>query len=220
MPRYEKKYLSLGIFSAGSLALLAAGTIALGRFSDTGPAAAFFVPAGPIDVGAEPRVKRDFTGNPVVQTLKGLWVAELRTGRASLQISRDRFQMIFVPFSGPEKGYRLFSHGDLEVVEKNLILVADNETQPPAGTDPALKRFYRPLTGRAFAIALEMPAPDSMIWRKGPGTYDGVHGVPSFHPLFNQANIAPDQAIVWKRMPAPEKQKADAPAQAPDAGTP
>lgn len=222
----------------GAVLWLAIGRISGGESS----LPAFFRanPGKPIDIGPERPEKEDFTDDALIQAAQGVWLADMKDGRATLQIQKDTFQILFVPFSGPEKGWRFFSLGDLEVKDHFLILAQRNDSDPPKGVSPALKQFYRPLTLRAFAVEARIGTDDSgkgeeMTWKKGPGTYNGVHGVPMFHPLFERSGTT-DGDIHWKRAPAPEPASPPAPEKkaepespdpppaptesAPDAGTP
>lgn len=196
------------LFAAGAVMLgaalwlagdrLPAGTAALSgalsRIHSSGP---------PIDIGPERPPKQDFADNALIQAAQGLWVLNLKDGRATLAVQKDFFQILFVPFSGAEKGWRLYSLGDLEVKDHFLVLAPRNDPAPPQGLPPALKPFSRPLTLRAFAVEARIGArgTDEMIWKKGPETYGGVHGVGMFHPLFAHST-APGQDLVWTRAPA------------------
>lgn len=206
-----------GLVLVGGAAVVLAAVFFTGVWPRQDKAAGFFSAPTPIDVGPQRREKRDFTGDAMVRAIQGLWIAEMPAGKATLQISGDRFQMVFVPFEGRDKGYRLFSRGNLETADGGvLVLGADNDPTPPESPDLALRKFYKPLTLRAFAVVAASPSPGRMRWGKGPGTYDGVHGIPEFHPLFSYGD-RPIESILWQQ-PAPEA--APPPAGRTDAGTP
>lgn len=200
--------------------------LAAGKMSGGGSSLpAFFQanPGAPIDLGPERPPKEDFSDDSLIRAAQGVWLADLKDGRATLRIQKDTFQILFVPFTGDEKGWRLYSLGDLEVKDRFLVLAPRNDPAPPKGLDPALKKFSRPLTLRAFAVEARLGADENgeMVWKKGPGTYNGVHGVPMFHPLFEHSGAA-DGEVHWKRAPAPTPASPPpAPVEsAPDAGTP
>lgn len=233
------KAVGLAVFIAGALMLGAVLWLAIGRISggeSALPALFRANPGAPIDIGPERPEKEDFTDDALIQAAQGVWLADMKDGRATLQIQKDTFQILFVPFTGPEKGWRLFSLGDLEVKDHFLVLAPRNDPAPPKGLDPALKNFSHPLTLRAFAVEARLDTADSgknaeMTWKKGPGTYNGVHDVPMFHPLFEHSGTANGE-ILWRRAPAPppateKKAKPESPdpspaplESAPDAGTP
>ncbi len=216
--KQSNKVAGLALFAAGAVMLGMALWLAGNRFP-AGTAALSNAlsrthnSGQPIDIGPERPPKQDFTDNALIQAAQGLWVLDLKDGRATLAVQKDFFQILFVPFSGAEKGWRLYSLGDLEVKDHFLVLAPRNDPAPPQGLPPALKPFSRPLTLRAFAVEARIGArgTEEMIWKKGPETYGGVHGVGMFHPLFAHST-APEQDLVWTRAPAATSSVAKFPA--------
>lgn len=199
----DQRTIGLAVFAVGALAVLAAGVLAFGKFSGRGPGAAVFASPAPIDVGPQRPPQKDSAHEPLIQSLQGLWIAELSGGRASFQVSGDKYLILFIPFSGPKKGWRLYARGALEVAEgKYLVLALDNDLTPPGKDDPQAKLYYSPLTGRSFAIVATVGADGTLIWEKGPATFGGVHGESLFHPLFEHApNL--NSNFAWKRAEPP-----------------